>query len=249
MSEDLRRVGFAREGHAARQQLVEHATQRVDIGGGIYPVARDLLRSDVVERPHVHPARGQPTTLVVALGQPEVGQVNVLFGVLAADEHVARLDVAVDQPACVSGIEGARNLADQSRGVRRPESPGAPSKLPKVGPVHEPHRDEHDAPVLPDLVDRDDVRMLDLRGYGRLLLEPRAEGFVARQLGGDDLESDHPIRPGLTGSKHETHPATTYKRFDTKARELISYRRLSKILHGRSFLKCAWGESNPRPAA
>ena len=42
------------------------------------------------------------------LHEPEVGQVRVLLVALAGEQDVAGLDVAVDEPAAVGGVERGR---------------------------------------------------------------------------------------------------------------------------------------------
>ena len=66
------------------------------------------------------PVRVKPPLGGRVLGQPEVGQVGVLLA-LVRDQHVRRLDVAVDEPAAVRGVERGRDLPDdphRALGVR-----------------------------------------------------------------------------------------------------------------------------------
>ena len=51
----LRLVALALERHPARQREVQHAAERVDVRARVDPPAADLLRRDVVQRPHPLP--------------------------------------------------------------------------------------------------------------------------------------------------------------------------------------------------
>ena len=101
-------VVASRERRVAGEQLVEHAAERVDVGAGVDPLAADLLGRDVVEGPDEGAGRGDAGARVDLAGEPEVGEVGVLAGARALDEDVARLDVAVDEPARVRGVERRR---------------------------------------------------------------------------------------------------------------------------------------------
>jgi hypothetical protein len=77
------------------------------------------------------------------------------------DQDVARLDVAVDEPSRVSGVERVRHLTHDRRGASRLERTVLSEEVPQIGPLHVAHRDVEDTAHLARLVDRDDVRMLE----------------------------------------------------------------------------------------
>ena len=97
-----------REGTLARKALEQHAAEPIDIRVSVDLVAADLLRSDVVDRAEQRAVR-RLTVIRRALREPEVGQVAVATLV---DQYVRRLDVAVDEPLRMSGVERARDLRD-----------------------------------------------------------------------------------------------------------------------------------------
>src|SRR4029453_7015183 len=99
----------------AGEALVEHAAQRVDVGTGVDGFGADLLGGDVVHRADEVPGGGLPGHRRGALGEPEVGEVDMV-GVFPAgargDEDVPRLHVPVDQPAGVGRVQRGADLAE-----------------------------------------------------------------------------------------------------------------------------------------
>ena len=69
----------------------------------------DLLGRDVVGGADPGAGARQAAGRAEPLGEPEVGQVDVLVVALAAEQDVGRLDVAVHQPALVRGVERRRD--------------------------------------------------------------------------------------------------------------------------------------------
>ena len=190
---ELRDGLVAREGHLTGQEVEEDAAERVDVGAGVDGLALELLGRDVVggadpltRRRHL-PAAGH------VLDEAEVGQVGVLVG----HHHVGRLDVAVDEPALVGGVEGVAELGDDPRRAARLEPARGLQLAAEVGPLDEAHRDEQLAVGVAGLVDRDDVRVLDRRGQARLGLEAAPELGIASEVGRDQLERDATVECGL----------------------------------------------------
>ena len=138
------------------------------------------------------------------------------------DEYVPGLDVAVDEPTLVRGVEGVRDLADE------PDRP-LPRKRPvgeqgaKVGSGHEPGREEELAVRLARRVDREDAGVVDRRGQPRLAQEPLSERVVAGELGCDQLQRDRPVERELGRAVDDAHPAAADDAFDPVAGELGSY--------------------------
>ena len=93
---------------------MQHARQRVDIGTvGHFVVGKSLRR-------HVFPGAHRGTELGQFLvggraGDAEVDQVSEI---LAGDQDVGRLDVAVHHPRGMGGIESRGDLADESDRAR-----------------------------------------------------------------------------------------------------------------------------------
>src|SRR6516225_1677443 len=119
----------AAERQPARQHLVQHHADAVQVGAGVDLLAAHLLGADVLGRP-----RGGRRRVVDQLvrrdvqhrrdlRQAEVHQLERLVGRAAVDDHqVARLDVAVDDAAVVRGLEHVAQLAQKPAGPLRREA-------------------------------------------------------------------------------------------------------------------------------
>ena len=97
----------------ARQEGEGDARQGVDVGAAVDILPADLLWRDVVQRAEEVADRGHPGGGRGALGEPEVGEVDVAVPVLpVVGEHdVARLDVSMDEARVVGGVECAGGVA------------------------------------------------------------------------------------------------------------------------------------------
>ena len=151
--------------------------------------------------------------------QAEVGQV----GVLAAEQDVGGLDVAVDQPGRVRGVERARDLVDDQRRPQRVQPALGAQQLVQVGARHPAHHEVQPAVLLARLVDRDHVRMIDRRRHPRLALEALAEARVGRVLGGDQLQRDRAPERELGGAVDDAHAAAAGDRLDPAARDMSAF--------------------------
>jgi hypothetical protein len=152
------------------------------------------------------------------LGQAEVGQVGVLLA-LVGDQHVGGLDVAVDEPAAVRGVERAPDLPDDADGALGVQPVRRLDERAHVGALDVAHREVEHALRLAGLEDRDDVGMVDRGGELRLGLEAVAEVDVVGQLGRDHLQCDCAAEAELRGAVHDAHPALACDPVDAVAAE------------------------------
>jgi hypothetical protein len=125
----------------------------------------------------------------------------VVLRAVAAD-HVLRRHVAVDDlerlalPIALA-VREVQALADLARDPRRhhrrhvpPHAAEAVHDLEEILPPDVLHRDVVGVADLPELVDRDDVRVGQMPGDLRLVDEHRDEVFVLRHRGEDPLDRD-----------------------------------------------------------
>ncbi len=203
---DLGHRGGAVVGHVPRERLEQHATERVDVRGGVSPATLEPLRRGVVDRADER-ARACERISVGPPGDPEVGQIDVVIvSVIAAcDQDVCRFDVAVDETAPVGR---GQCRGDRPQQLDRP--PGGHSsrvgqQRAQVGARYPAHDQVQRAVQLARLVDGDDVGVLDRRGQVRLALEALPEAPVRRQPRGDRLQRDRSLQRQLGGAEHDAH--------------------------------------------
>ena len=162
-------------GHRTGQHLVEDDPERVEVGALVDRRAPRLLGREVLrgadDRADLGHLRGAGPR------DAEVGHLDVP---VAADDHVVRLDVAVDDVVAVRLGERAEDLAGELDRRQRRRRALADEQLLQRRPVEVLHRDVVGALRLAAVVDADDVRMAEARGVARLALEPLDELLVAR---------------------------------------------------------------------
>ncbi len=82
------------------EQLVDDHPERVEIGGGRERLPGDLLGRHIGRRAGQH--RAGEVGRIGGAGQPEVEQAQMA---VLGDEHVRRLEIAVDDPGRVQTLE------------------------------------------------------------------------------------------------------------------------------------------------
>ncbi len=142
------------------------------------------------------------------LAQPEVRQVHVIGAARPRiDQHVGRLDVAVDQPGRVRGVQRRRHRRDDRRGPGGRQRALPLQKIPDAAAGHVAHRDEQHPVGLARLVHRDDVRVVDRGGRPGLPEEPAPEGLVGGQPGARILSAtSRPSRSSRPGTPPPSRP-------------------------------------------
>ena len=125
--------------------------------------------------------------------------------VLARDQDVGGLDVAMDQAALVGSVEGARDLGDEMGSTGRLER-AAIDHLAQVGPDHPAHRDVEGSVLLARLVYRDDVGVVDGSGDHPLAPEPLSKRGVAGERRGHQLQRHRTREPQLGRAVDDSHP-------------------------------------------
>jgi hypothetical protein len=114
------RIVVPHVGRGTRQALVQHTPERVLVGPSVQGPALELLGRGVVQGPHELSRGRDPRVRRRALGESEVGQIDVAIlsrPALGCDEHVPGLDVPVNQAAGVRRIQRAGDLGDEPHGA------------------------------------------------------------------------------------------------------------------------------------
>ena len=212
-----RLVGLPRVGGLPGQREVQHASERVDVGAPVDGLAADLLGRHEVHRPDPAAGRGQPAFGERVAREAEVAEVDLVVG---AEQDVGGLDVAVDEPGIVRGVERVGHMGHDRRRVLRRERPGGGDPLAQIVAVDEPHGDVRPSVALAVVVDRDDVGVLDRRRGTRLAQEALANAWIAEQPGRDDLQRDGTVETQLRGLVDDAHTAATGDAFHPVTGEL-----------------------------
>ena len=122
------------------------------------------------------------------------------------DEDISGLDVAVNDPLGVRGIEGVGNLDGDGKKL----VPFQRTPLDHVLEGHaieKLHHHEGAAIFFADVVDRTDVGMVERRSGARLPAEALQRLWVTRHLIGKELEGDEPAEARVLGFVHHAHAA------------------------------------------
>ena len=168
--------GGAGEGRLAREHLVQHASEGVDVrAGGDLPLAHRLLRAHVVRGPQGHARLGHPGPASLAGGErdAEVGHQRRVI----VEQDVLGLDVAVDHAVAVRVVQRGGDLLGDADGIRHGELLLAGQAFAQGLPFDEGHDVEQEAVGLARIEQREDMGVLQV---GREL-----------DLGQEPLGADH----------------------------------------------------------
>ncbi len=157
-----------------------------------------------------------------------------MFEVVAGDQDVRGLDVAVHEAATVRRIERRADLRHDPRRTGRVESTLLLYQRSEVGPLDEAHRDEQPAIRLSRFVDGQHVGVVDRRRELGLALEARPEIRLAGEIGRDHLQRHRAVQADVRRPVHDAHAALTDDALDPVPRELGA---LAQHRHGTDVLR------------
>ena len=146
--------------------------------------------------------------------EPEVTDVGVRA--VGAEQDVARLDVAVDEPGVMCGVQGTGHLPDEVDRPFRFEAAFATQQVAQVFALDVLHREEEAAVVVAGGDRGDDVRVVEARSDLTLAQEPLPEALVVCELAVEQLERDD-VAVLVDGAVDLAHRTLTDQRFDSKA--------------------------------
>ena len=205
--------------------MEQDAAERVDVGAGVDPLAADLLGGDVAERADPAARARRAARARMRLVSPK----SVRYAWSPAEQDVGRLDVAVDEPARVRGVERGRDLRDDVRGAPGLEPTAARGRACAGRCRRRSAWPDRGALELARVVDRDHVGVVDRGGEPRLAHEAVAEGRVLGEVGGDQLERDGPIEVELVGPVDHAHAAAAGDAGDAVTGEYVAWVEVGKF--------------------
>ena len=187
-----RRGREAAERKLPGEQLVKHHPQRINVGPVVHLVGRlHLFRGHVMRCADPGPGAGERvrfarrgTRTLKQLRDAEIGNFHAALGI---QQQVLRLDIPMQHPLRMRGLQRLTNRRNQRQRLLRREAPGS-QRLAEVGPVHELHEQEAEPTRLPKPMDAHDVRMPQPRERTGLALESFHEGRIGGQFTGQHLE-------------------------------------------------------------
>ena len=190
----------------ARQHLVRDTAQGVDVGTTVeLPLARGLFRAHVVRRAHGNPALRQAVTPGGGEreGDPEIGQQRLTV----LQQHVLRLQVPMNHSLPVRVIEGLSQRLRERDGVLHRQLPLSVQQHAERFAGDVGHHIVEQAFRRTGVVQRQDVRMLEMRGEFDLLQEPLGTDD-RRDFRADDLDRDLAVMFQVPREVHGGHAAS-----------------------------------------
>jgi hypothetical protein len=202
------RVG-AGEWGPPRQQLVQHASEAVDVAPAVnIPPAYGLLRAHVTDRADGHAGlceRGVGLVAREALGRARNAEVRDQ-GVAVGEHDVLGFDVAVNDAPAVGVPERLGHLAHQAHAFPHRERATPPEAVAQALAFHVGHREPEEPAGVARIVDRQDVRVLEPGGEANLALEALRPQRVG-QPGMEHLQGDGSVVLEIAGEMDRGHAA------------------------------------------
>ena len=188
---------------SAREELVEHGTDGVDVRCGRDLLAACLLGGEVAGGAKHGAGEREPRSLVAGRD----AEVAELEDAVRAEEEVLRLHVAVDETRSVGGGEPGAHLRAERRRLGRRQRPAPRDELGERLPFDVLHRDEGTAVVLADVEDAHDVRVREPRCQTCLSEEAPPQVLVPRKVFGEPLQRHGPLEFGVVSQIDRRHGA------------------------------------------
>ena len=144
------------KGALVAEQFIEHDAHSPDIAAFVRSLPADLLRRHVAQRSDNHVGLGM--RCIHEAGNSEVDH---LYVAVLRDHDVGGFDVAVYDSALVGEVERAANRDHVTDLLRDSQNRAALDDFLETLSLKKLHRDERRVALLPQLVDRYDVRVLE----------------------------------------------------------------------------------------
>ena len=223
--------GCSAERLMSREHFVQHAREGPDIAAGIDTLTADLLRAHVPRRSghQTFPAarsgnrQGHGHLALVRQRGLREAEVEHLHRACGGELDVRRLEVAVDDPLLVRGLQRLGDLAREFEcHVERQRSAG--KTIGQGRAVDHFHHNGVPAACDFEAVDGGDVRMVQRREQPRLALQPRDPIRIVRQRRRQNLDGDFTMQPRVERTIDLAHATGVQRSEDAICSELESGR-------------------------
>ena len=199
--------GLGVEGNPAGEHLVEHDADRVQVRAGVDGVALSLLGREVLGGAHDRAGLGHVRR--AGAGDAEVRDLGMTRVV---DDHVVRLQIAVDHPTAVREPRRLEDLDGDIDRAQRVQRRLLADQLLERAPRQVLHGDVVGVVERPAVIDADDVGVLEAgRGLG-LAAEALDEVGVLGEAVMQQLERDLAAELLILGQEHIGHSSRTQSR-------------------------------------
>ena len=213
--------GCGRKGpsrHAAGEHLVEHDPDGIEVGPTVqFDPGTVCLRSGVIGRADHISGKGQiPRGPPCQHGETKVGH---LHRSLRIEEYVGRLDVPVDDPEFVGGVQRVADAQTDRAGVARREANLLREPSRDVRALDQLHHEiEMTERCFPSVEHGDDVGMGE-PGEGAGLVDKAIEqgGVSLSEFRREELQGDMALEVELKGPVNGSHSSATDEPLDPVA--------------------------------
>jgi len=155
-------------------------------------------------------------------GDSKIDQIDeVLVAAGVAEQHVGRLDIAVDQPVVVRSVQGSGDLTDDVDCPLGRHRPVAVEGFAEVLAFDQSHVQEKPTVDLAVGVDRDDMGFAQPCGYSGLAPETLPVTGVVGQALAEQFEGHDPVMGLVIGPIDLAHPAAPEHALDPIWTELL----------------------------
>ena len=224
-------------GLSAGEHLVEHDADRVQIGTCIGAGSGDELGSDIADGADEglrRRRRGHGT------GQTEVGELDLTVG---AQQHIVGLEITVDDPCRMHGLERGEDRVEDDDRLSGSEGAAVLELTAQRHRGQVLHDEVDDVAVTRLIVDGHEVRVGEATGVDRLPAEAFDEGVIGDEVLMHDLDRDLTIETQIGAAVDHGHTAAGDLGIDAVA--VVEHRAdegISAGVHRASFsrARCIW---------
>jgi hypothetical protein len=218
LGHDLRQHGLYRGSRVRRfahQHLVDHRAERVDVAARVdLSIRRRLLRTHVFWRAQRQPCLGD----AIAPGRgdrqrdPEIRHHRLAF----LQQDIARLDIAVNHVAAVRVLQRRRHLRSDFDGLVHGQLPLDRESIAERLALDVGHHVKEETTCLAGVVERQDVRVLQVSGDLDLVQEPLGAKHGGK-FGVQHLDGDLAVVPDVVRKIDRRHAAAAELTLDRVA--------------------------------